>query len=209
MLRWIRNKELKAYRLGKTYRVTKEEYQEFLDQRYTGKSDEDQRNYLLLSQLDRVEYGIPAPISDTANRVRPGPESTAPKRFLHLREGLNYFAGGCSFYLVRNLGRGNRWRSRKKEMDMVWLDVYRANRPVPCFADPTDFLLNERCQLAHQNLLPVLGAPDKVIGQLIGDVFGVLRIHTTDCNRCSRFSEEPARAALPPDESWGYPEALS
>jgi len=130
ILRWIRNKELKAYRLGKTYRVTKEEYQEFLDQRYTGKSDEDQRNYLLLSQLDIVEYGIPAPISDTANIVRPGPESTAPKRFLHLREGLKYFAGGCSFYLVRNLGRGNRWRSRKKEMDMVWLDVYRANREV-------------------------------------------------------------------------------
>jgi excisionase family DNA binding protein len=44
ILRWIRNKELKAYRLGKTYRVTKEDYQEFLDQKYTGKSDEDQRN---------------------------------------------------------------------------------------------------------------------------------------------------------------------
>ena len=40
----MRNKELKAYRLGKTCRVTKEDYQEFLDQRYTGKSDEDQRN---------------------------------------------------------------------------------------------------------------------------------------------------------------------
>jgi excisionase family DNA binding protein len=44
ILRWIRNKELKAYRLGKTYRITKEEYQEFLDQRYTGKPDDDQRN---------------------------------------------------------------------------------------------------------------------------------------------------------------------
>jgi excisionase family DNA binding protein len=43
ILRWIRNKELKAYRLGKTYRITKEDYQEFLDQRYTGKPDEDQR----------------------------------------------------------------------------------------------------------------------------------------------------------------------
>jgi excisionase family DNA binding protein len=44
LLRWIRNKELKAYRLGKTYRVTKADYQEFLDQSYTGKADEDQRN---------------------------------------------------------------------------------------------------------------------------------------------------------------------
>ena len=39
LLRWMRNKELKAYRLGKTYRVTKEDYQECLAQRYTGKSD--------------------------------------------------------------------------------------------------------------------------------------------------------------------------
>ena len=44
ILRWIRNKELKAYRLGKTYRITKEDYQEFLDQRYTGRSDQDQKN---------------------------------------------------------------------------------------------------------------------------------------------------------------------
>lgn len=44
ILRWIRNKELKAYRLGKTYRITKEDYQEFLDQRYTGRPDQDQRN---------------------------------------------------------------------------------------------------------------------------------------------------------------------
>ena len=40
VLRWIRRRELKAYKLGKTYRVTKEDYQEFLDQRYTGKPDE-------------------------------------------------------------------------------------------------------------------------------------------------------------------------
>ena len=44
ILRWIRNKELKAYRLRKTYRITKEDYQEFLDQRYTGKPDNDQRD---------------------------------------------------------------------------------------------------------------------------------------------------------------------
>ena len=44
ILRWIRNKELKAYRLGKTYRITKEDYQEFLDQRYTGKPDTNQRD---------------------------------------------------------------------------------------------------------------------------------------------------------------------
>lgn len=41
VLRWIRKKELKAYRLGKTYRITKEDYQEFLDQRYTGRISEE------------------------------------------------------------------------------------------------------------------------------------------------------------------------
>lgn len=41
VLRWIRKKELKAYRLGKTYRITKEDYQEFLDQRYTGRTNEE------------------------------------------------------------------------------------------------------------------------------------------------------------------------
>jgi excisionase family DNA binding protein len=40
VLRWIRKKELKAYKLGKNYRVRREDYQEFLDQRYTGKADE-------------------------------------------------------------------------------------------------------------------------------------------------------------------------
>ena len=41
VLRWIRKKELKAYRLGKTYRITREDYQEFLDQRYTGRVNEE------------------------------------------------------------------------------------------------------------------------------------------------------------------------
>jgi excisionase family DNA binding protein len=40
VLRWIRKKELKAYKLGKNYRVKREDYQEFLDQRYTGKTDD-------------------------------------------------------------------------------------------------------------------------------------------------------------------------
>ena len=40
VLHWIRRRELKAYKLGKTYRVKREDYQEFLDQRYTGTPDE-------------------------------------------------------------------------------------------------------------------------------------------------------------------------
>jgi excisionase family DNA binding protein len=43
VLRWIRKKELKAYKLGKNYRVRREDYQEFLDQRYTGKTDDAER----------------------------------------------------------------------------------------------------------------------------------------------------------------------
>ncbi|HLG62158.1 MAG TPA: helix-turn-helix domain-containing protein [Ktedonosporobacter sp.] len=41
ILRWIRRKELKAYKLGKTYRVQRKDYQDFLDQRYTGKLGEE------------------------------------------------------------------------------------------------------------------------------------------------------------------------
>lgn len=39
VLRWIRKKQLKAYKLGRDYRIKKEDYQEFLDQRYTGNTD--------------------------------------------------------------------------------------------------------------------------------------------------------------------------
>ena len=39
VLRWIRKKDLKAYKLGKNYRVTREDYREFLNQRYTGNID--------------------------------------------------------------------------------------------------------------------------------------------------------------------------
>ncbi len=42
VLRWIRKRQLKAYKLGRDYRVKKEDYQEFLNQRYTGNlGDED------------------------------------------------------------------------------------------------------------------------------------------------------------------------
>jgi hypothetical protein len=35
--------------------------------------------------------------------------------------------------------------------------------------------------------IPVRGIPDKVISQLLRDVFGVLRIHTQQYNMCSSF----------------------
>jgi excisionase family DNA binding protein len=41
VLRWIRKRQLKAYKLGRDYRVKKEDYQEFLDQRYTGNLDDE------------------------------------------------------------------------------------------------------------------------------------------------------------------------
>ena len=42
VLRWIRKRLLKAYKLGRDYRVRREDYQEFLDERYTGKIDDEQ-----------------------------------------------------------------------------------------------------------------------------------------------------------------------
>jgi hypothetical protein len=61
---------------------------------------------------------------------------------------------------------------------MIFLHVECAYRPGVRFADSTDFLFDKCRKLAHQNLFPVLRTPDKVIGQLIRDVFGVLCLHT-------------------------------
>jgi hypothetical protein len=36
-----------------------------------------------------------------------------------------------------------------------------------------------------------------MVSQLVGDMFGVLYIHTQQYNKCSRFLEEPHWAALP------------
>lgn len=41
VLRWIRRRELKAYKFGRGYRIKREDYQEFLDQKYTGNIDEE------------------------------------------------------------------------------------------------------------------------------------------------------------------------
>src|SRR2546430_14144645 len=67
---------------------------------------------------------------------------------------------------MSNLGRGYRWRSGKKEMHMVWLDIERANTPLPRFTDAAKFLFNKGGKLANQNLFPVFGTPDKVVASL-------------------------------------------
>ena len=84
---------------------------------------------------------------------------------------------------------------------MIFLYSKRTYRPGVRFAETTDFLFDKQSKLANQNLFPILGAPDKVIGQFIRDVFGVLRIHTQRYNMCSTSCEVPERAALPLDES--------
>ena len=86
-------------------------------------------------------------------------------------------------------------------MDMICLHVESAYRPSIGFTDATNFLFEKRCKLPDQNLFTVFGAPDKVIGQFIHDVFGVLRIHTPTYNVCSNSLEELRWAALPLDES--------
>jgi hypothetical protein len=82
-------------------------------------------------------------------------------------------------------------------MDMIFLYGKCAYRPGVGFTDATDFVFYKRSELANQNLLTVLGTPDKVIGSLVSNVFGVLRIHTQHYNICSSFPEVPRRAALP------------
>ena len=86
-------------------------------------------------------------------------------------------------------------------MHMVRLDVHCSNGPSILSADTANLLLKKRGDLANKNLFAVFGTPDKLVSQLVGDVFGVLCVHTPHCNRCSNFQKEPRRAALPLDES--------
>ena len=48
-----------------------------------------------------------------------------------------------------------------------------------------NFPFDKRCQLPNQNLFTVFGTPDKMVSQLVGDMFGVLRIHTRHYDKCS------------------------
>ena len=89
----------------------------------------------------------------------------------------------------------------EKEMHMICLHIESAYRPGIGLADAADFLFDKCSKFTHQNLFPIFRTPDKVIGQFIGDVFGVLCIHTCHCNICSNSCEVPVGAALPLDES--------
>jgi len=82
-------------------------------------------------------------------------------------------------------------------MHVIFLDSESASRPGVRFANPVPFLFHKCCNLSGQVVFPVLGTPDKVIGSFVGDVFGVLCLHTRYCNMCSNPCEVPVRAALP------------
>ena len=63
-------------------------------------------------------------------------------------------------------------------MHVIGLDVHRSSGPGVIRTDATNLLFDERGDLAHKNLLAVCGAPDKMVAELIRNMFGVLRIHT-------------------------------
>jgi hypothetical protein len=88
-------------------------------------------------------------------------------------------------------------------MDTIFLHIESASRPGVRFTDAANFLFHKRRKLAKQNLLPLLGTADKVIGQFVGDVFHVRCIHTRHYNKCSHSCEVPVGATLPPLERWG------
>jgi hypothetical protein len=83
-------------------------------------------------------------------------------------------------------------------MDMIFLHIERTYRPAVGFTDAAEFLLDKRGKLARQNLLAVLGAPDKVVSYLVGNMFGMLCIHTQQYNICSNLYEVPVGAAASP-----------
>jgi hypothetical protein len=82
-------------------------------------------------------------------------------------------------------------------MDMIFLHIESAYRPSVDFTDATDFLFHKYRNLPDQDAFTILGTPDKVIGQFIRDVFGVLCIHIHQYNMCSNTCEVPIGAALP------------
>jgi len=64
-------------------------------------------------------------------------------------------------------------------MHMILLHIQSADSPSIHFTQATDFLFDKHRNLSGQDALAVFGTPDKVIAQLIHDVFGVLLvIHT-------------------------------
>ena len=91
---------------------------------------------------------------------------------------MKNLAGGEALQSMCNLYGLNGQRRVEKEMYMIGLHIERAYGPGVCFIDAADFLFNECSKLAYQNLFAVLWTPDKMIGELVGDRFGVLRIHT-------------------------------
>ena len=86
-------------------------------------------------------------------------------------------------------------------MHVVRLDVHRPNGPSILGTVAANLLLKKRGNLAHENLFPVFGTPDKVVSQFVGNMFGVLCIHTLQYNKCSKSCKIPVWAALPLDES--------
>ena len=63
-------------------------------------------------------------------------------------------------------------------MHVIGLDVHRSSGPGVIRTDASNRLFDERGDLAHKNLLAVFGTPDKMVAELIRNLFGVLRIHT-------------------------------
>ncbi len=51
-----------------------------------------------------------------------------------------------------------------KEMHMIFLDIESAYRPGVRFANPAQFLFHKCRNLSGQEMFPILGTPDKVIG---------------------------------------------
>jgi hypothetical protein len=83
-----------------------------------------------------------------------------------------------------------------KEMHVIFLHIERPYRPGVRFADTTEFLLHKGREFPNQNLFAVCGSPDKVIGSLVGDMCGVLCIHTRRYTLCSNSCEVPVGGRL-------------
>jgi hypothetical protein len=86
-------------------------------------------------------------------------------------------------------------------MHMVRLDIHCSNGPGILGTDATNPLFKKRGDLANEKLFAIFWTPDKMVSQLIHDMFGVPCIHTPHYNMCSNFQKELRRVALPLDES--------
>jgi hypothetical protein len=144
-----------------------------------------------------------APISDTANIVRARPEPTASEVFLlHFREVSEDEASDRDFERVSPSREGEIFGGARRKrctcsactLSIPMVQVFTSQRRRISSS-------RKAASFPTRNFLRDAGTPDKVIGYLVGEVFGVLCIDPQQSTMRAHSCAVPVGAALPLDQS--------